>query len=74
MLLCTITLFARAAKAFGLKINIEKTEVVYQPVPGCQDVGDPILIQDEELAQVSRFKYLGLTIGDNNKLDAELEV
>ena len=69
-----ITLFAQAAKAFGLKINIKKTEVVYQPTPGSQDTGDPILIQDEELNEVTKFKYLGSTISNNNKLDAELEI
>jgi len=69
-----ITLFAQAAKSFGLKINIKKTEVVYQSSPGSHDTGDPILIQDRELAEVSKFKYLGSTISNNNKLDAELEI
>jgi len=41
-----ISLFAQAAKSFGLKINIKKTEVVYQPSPGSHDTGDPILVHD----------------------------
>ena len=40
------TLFAEVAKAFELKININKTEVVYRPAPGCHNEGDPILLED----------------------------
>ena len=40
------TLFAEVAKAFELKININKTEVVYQPAPGCHTEDDPILLED----------------------------
>jgi len=53
---------AQAAKSFELKINIKKTEVVYQPSPGSHDTGNLILIQDQELAEVSKFKYLGLRL------------
>ena len=69
-----ITLFAQAARTFGLKINIKKTEVVYQPVPGSQDTGDPILLNGEDLAQVTKFRYLGSTVSNNNSLEIELEL
>jgi len=34
-----ITRFAKYAKDFGLKINITKTEMMYQPPPGKHDEG-----------------------------------
>lgn len=47
---------------------------MYQPPPGSSDAGDDIHIDGENLATVSRFKYLGTTVTNNNKLDAELEI
>ena len=65
-----ITRFARSdKKIFGLKINITKTEMMYQPPPGRHDVGENISIDGENLNIVNNFKYLGSTITNNNKLD-----
>jgi hypothetical protein len=64
--------FACSAKAFGLKINIKKTEMMHQPVPGSNDDVQPIYIEDQELTKVSKFKYLGSTMMNNNKMDEEL--
>ena len=69
-----ISRFAQSAKQFGLKINIKKTEVMYQPPPGSSDAGGDIHIDGENLALVNRFKYLGTTVTNNNKLDTELEI
>ena len=33
----TVTHFAGAAKAFGLQVNIKKTEMMFQPSPGTDD-------------------------------------
>ena len=69
-----ITRFADSARIFGLKINIKKTEVMYQPPPGSTDPGLDIQINGENLNNVKNFKYLGTTVSDNNKHDAELEL
>ena len=37
-----ITRFSKSAKAFGLKINVKKTEFIYQPSPGYHDIGQAI--------------------------------
>ena len=39
--------FARSAQAFGLKINIKKTEMLYQPAPGSNDEGQSIYINND---------------------------
>ena len=62
------------ARIFGLKINIKKTEVMYQPPPGSTDPGLDIQINGENLKNVKNFKYLGTTVSNNNKHDAELEL
>ena len=64
--------FAKASKAFGLKINIKKTETLYQPAPRAHDSGDSICIDNEDLANVNKFKYLGSTVMCNNKMDEEI--
>lgn len=68
-----VTRFSDAAKAFGLKINIKKTEMMYQPVPGSNTEGLNIRIDNQDLNRVSHFKYLGSTVSDTNKLDEELK-
>ena len=69
-----MTRFARSAKAYGLKINITKTEMMYQSPPGVQDDGENINIEGTDLNKVKHFKYLGSTITNNNKLDSELQL
>ena len=44
-----VTRFSDAAKAFGLKINIKKTKMMYQPVPGSNTEGLNIRIDPERL-------------------------
>ena len=61
-------------KTLGLKINITKTEMMYQPPPGRHDEGEEISIDGEILNSVKSFKYLGSTITYNNKLDQELHL
>ena len=67
-----ITRFSRSAKAFGLKIIIKKTEVIYQPPPGVVTTGLSIKIDGQDLVVASKFKYLGSIVSNDNKLDAEL--
>ena len=42
-----VSRFARSAQAFGLKINIKKTEMLYQPAPGSNDEGQSIYINND---------------------------
>ena len=67
-----VTQFSNSAEQFGLKINIKKTEMMYQPIPGSNSEGEIIKINNQNLNKVSQFKYLGSTISNNNKLDDEL--
>lgn len=68
-----ITRFADSAKAYGLKINISKTEMMYQPTPNDLEGGEDIQIEGTNLNKVTSFRYLGSTITNNNKLDLELQ-
>ena len=66
--------FAKAATQFSLKINIKKTECLYQPVklasPPPKD--DIITINNNPLASCTDFKYLGSIMSSNNKIDIEI--
>ena len=66
--------FARAAAQFSLKINIKKTECLYQPIKLLQPQPEPevITINQEPLVQATNFTYLGSTVSSNAKLDKEI--
>jgi len=66
-----VSKFARSAQVIGLKINIKKTKMLYQPVLGNDDEAQTIYINNEQLASVHKFKYLGSTVMNNNKMDEE---
>ena len=55
--------FSEISKAFGLQINIHKTELLYQPSPNNrtrENNAQPIVtIDGEVLNTVHKFKYLG---------------
>ena len=38
---------------------------------GSHDIGQNIKIEDHILAQINMFKYLGFSVADNNRLNAE---
>ena len=65
--------FSSAADQFSLKINIEKTECLFQPVRNINiiQVLVDILVHDEALVQTKNFVYLGCTITENARLDSE---
>jgi len=66
--------FSLASKQFSLKINIKKTECLYQPVKNqhvVQPSGD-IIVYNEALVQTKNFIYLGSTISHDARLDGEL--
>ena len=65
--------FPSAADQFSLKINIKKTECLFQPVQNIRaQTPVDILVHDEALVQTKNFVYLGSTITDNVRLDSEL--
>lgn len=67
------TLFAKATKDFGLKINMRKTEVLYQPSPSTSSTHGIVNIEGSDLTSCKSFTYLGSTITDDSKLDTELQ-
>lgn len=68
--------FATAAKEFSLKINIKKTECLYQPPKflGAPSQPDIVAVNGEPLKQCKTFKYLGSIVAENAKLDHEISL
>ena len=64
--------FSNAAALYGLQINTNKTEVLYQPSPGEAYVAPTIEVNNNVLKDVSSFTYLGSTLTNNNSSDAEV--
>ena len=56
--------FSDASKKFGLKINIKKTEVLYQP-NSTRTQEEDIMVDGNKLNSVLEFTYLGSTISSN---------
>ena len=63
--------FERAGAQFSLRINIKKTECLYQPITLLQPQPEVITINQEPLVQVTNFTYLGSTVSSNAKLEKE---
>lgn len=64
--------FAEACSNFGLTINTEKTEVMYQPAPDKIFKEPTIKVYSEKLKVVNRFTYLGSTLSQNITVDDEV--
>ena len=60
--------FANASKKFGLKINIKKTEVLYQP-NSTRTREEHIMVDGNKLNSVLEFTYLGSTISSDGRID-----
>lgn len=65
--------FSSAADMFGLKINISKTELLYQPPPMSIVLPETITVHDEPLKTTESFTYLGSTITNTSSVDLEVE-
>ena len=65
--------FVQTAKQFSLKINIKKTECLYQP-PKFLATSSPqnIIIDGEPLVRCKTFRYLGSTVAENARLEDEI--
>ena len=67
----TVDAFSDATKKFGLKINIKKTEMLYQP--NSTTTGEEyIMVDGNKLNPVPEFTYLGSTISINGRIDDEI--
>ena len=64
--------FSVASNKFGLKINIKKTEVLYQP-NSTRNREEDIMVDGNKLNSVLEFTYLGSTISSNGCIDDEIE-
>ena len=64
--------FSDASKKFGLKINIKKTEVLYQP-NSTRTREEDIMVYGNKLNSVQEFAYLGSTISSNGCIDNEIQ-
>ena len=64
--------FTSAASQFGLIVNTDKTEVLYQPPPTTPYVAPIVTVNDVQLKAVQNFVYLGSAVTGNNSSDAEI--
>ena len=66
--------FAEAAKLFGLRINVSKTEFLFQPAPDGQYPTHPtVTVDGTPLKEATVFTYLGSTVSNNALADVEVE-
>ena len=63
--------FANASSNFGLKINIKKTEVMFQP--NSTMTMEDINVDETTLNPVKEFTYLGSIIASDSHIKAELQ-
>ena len=56
----------------SLTISTKKTEVMYQPAPGTNYNEPDITINDQKVASVTKFIYLGTTLSKFAMSDEEV--
>ena len=64
--------FSNASKKFSLKINIKKTEVLYQP-DSTRTREEDIVVDGDKLNSVLEFTYIGSTIPSDGCIDDEIQ-
>ena len=67
-----VVAFSDASKKFGLKINIKKTEVLYQP-NSTRTLEEDIMVDGNKLNSVLEFTYIGSTISSDGCIDDEIQ-
>ena len=67
-----VNAFSEASNKFGLKINIKKTEVLYQPDRARSKEVD-ITVDGVKLNSVPEFTYLGSTVSNDGRIDVEIQ-
>ena len=68
----TVDAFSNASKTFGLKINIKKTEVLYQP-NSTRTQEEDIIVDRNRLNFVLEFTYFRSTMSSNGCIDDEIQ-
>ena len=63
---------SNASRKYGLKINIKKPEVLYQPISTGTRAED-IMVDGNKLNSVLEFTYLGSTEASNGRIDDEIQ-
>lgn len=58
---------------FGFKINVSKTELLYQPPPEYPRHCPEILVNGSALSTTENFIYLGSAVTSNNSSDLEVQ-
>ena len=69
---CFMDHFVSACYSFGLKINLKKTVIMYDPAPGSPYIQPIIFIEGNKLDVVHSFIYLGSTLSEGCSLDREI--
>ena len=67
-----VNAFSDASKKLGLKINIKKIEVLYQP-NSTRTREEDIMVDGNKLNSLLEFTYLGTTITSNGYIDDEIQ-
>ena len=67
-----VNAFSDASKKFGLKINIKKTEVLYQS-NSRRTREEDIMVDGNTLNSVLEFTYIGSTITSNGCINDEIQ-
>ena len=67
-----VDVFSNASPTFGLKINIDKTDVLYQP-NSTRTRDEDIMVDANKLNSVIEFTYLGSTISNDGCIDDEIQ-
>ena len=69
---CFMSHFVSVCNSFGLKINLKKTVVMYDPAPGSPYIEPIIFVEGNKLDVVHSFVYLGSTLSEGCSLDREI--
>jgi len=67
-----VDVFSDVSKKFGLKINIKKTEVLYQP-NSTRTREENIIVDGNKLNSVLEFTYPESTISNNGRINDEIQ-
>ena len=67
----SMDLFSNACSNFGLTISTKKTEVMYQPAPKNLYQEPIVTVNEQRLATVDKFVYLGSTLSRSVHIDDE---
>ena len=68
-----VTCFATTFTMFGCKINVSKTELLYQPPSEYPTHCPEILVSGSALSTKENFIYLGSAVTSNNSSDLEVQ-